>query len=197
MTPQVDIEPVEEKTSIYYDDIYKGEYGLDHMVPVYDEVLKILLGMRAVVPRVLEIGCGTGILGKMIHEAGISYRGFDFSIVAIRKCPNEIRPFVVRRNAYHTAPYRVGHNTVVAVETMEHLDDLHILQRVKKGTHCVFTLPNFTDEAHLRVYNNPVDIRKYYKGVVKWSSIKTVIMDVDEGTKTGTKDIHVCKGIKL
>lgn len=186
-----------EKPHAYYDEVYTEGVDLVHMQPIYESIVALLKGFRSIKPQVLEIGCGTGILGKMIMDAGFRYRGFDFSAVAIRKCPHEIRAFVTRRNAYHTAPYRVGHNVVVAVEVMEHLRDLEVVERISSGSYCIFTLPNFTDEAHLRVYPDSKEIKRYYKGLIKWSRITPVKMCEDDGVDGGYKIIHVCKGVKI
>lgn len=188
---------VQEKNHVYYDDIYRKTYPLEHMWPIYLTILDLLKGYRAITPRVLEIGCGIGKFGQMVHDAGIKYRGFDFSAVAIRMCPNDIRAFVARRNAYHRVSYRVDHNVIVAIEVMEHLRDLEVIELFAKGTHCIFTLPNFTDEAHLRTYDSKAAIKKYYKGKIKWSKIIPVEMAEDEGIACGKKVIYICKGFKL
>lgn len=188
---------VEEKGHSYYDDIYNDGYDVEHMRPIYETVLKMLGGFRSIRPRVLEIGCGTGVFGAMIHANGFGYRGFDFSAVAIRRCPHAIRTRVTRRNAYHRAAYRVSHNVVVAIETMEHVRDLEVVEHISAGTACIFTLPNFTDEAHLRTYLNAADIKRHYKGLIRWSNIVPVKMVEDDDVNGGFKVIYVCKGVRV
>ena len=189
---------ITEKPKAYYDEVYRGNYSVDHMLPVYAEVLSMLRGIRSFDPvQALEIGCGTGVFGAMVINTGIiHYRGFDFSSEAIRRCPHLIRPWVARRNAYTRASYRVGHNTVVAIETMEHLDDLKVLDHIKPDTICIFTFPNYTDAAHIRVYPTARFIKKRFKGLIRWSKIVEIEMAEDSGIDCGHKIIYVCKGVK-
>ena len=165
------------------------------MQPVYNAVLAILESLKPPV-RVLEVGCGLGLFGEMVVDAGFKYRGFDFSIEAIRRCPNRIRSMVGRRNAYLRSTFRVGHNVVVAIEVMEHLQDLEVVDMIAPGTVCVFTLPNYTDEAHLRTYKDEKFIRRYYKGLIRWHKIDPIIMADDQHVECGKKIIWVCKGVK-
>lgn len=190
----------EEKRVAYYDDVYKAGYNVDHMRPVYDEIMLMLFNLSTKFKQVqvLEIGCGIGVFGKMVAAVSdFRYRGFDFSVEAIRRCPNEIRTMVARRDAYHRSSYRLSHNIVIAIEVMEHLDDLEVLTNIKRDTICIFTLPNYTDEAHLRTYENARAIKKYYKGWIRWHKIVPIEMADDEGIECGKKIIHVCKGVRL
>jgi 2-polyprenyl-3-methyl-5-hydroxy-6-metoxy-1,4-benzoquinol methylase len=186
----------EEKPAFYYDQVYERGYQTVHMRRVYNAVLTVLESLKPPV-QILEIGCGLGVFGEMIVDAGFKYRGFDFSIQAIRKCPNRIRTHVARRNAYHRATFRVGHNVVVAIEVMEHLRDLEVIEMIAPDTICIFTLPNYTDEAHLRTYKDEKAIRQYYKGLIRWHKIDPIIMADDPGVECGKKIIWVCKGVKV
>jgi len=185
-----------EQPAHYYDSIYRNGYNVDHMQPVYNAVMDILQSLKPPV-QVLEIGCGIGIFGEMVHDGGFKYRGFDFSIEAIRRCPNSIRTRVVRRNAYHRSTFRVSHTVVIAIEVMEHLRDLEIVDHIASDTICIFTLPNYTDEAHLRAYPDEKMIRNYYKGLIRWHKIQPVVMAADSGIECGKKIIWVCKGAKI
>jgi 2-polyprenyl-3-methyl-5-hydroxy-6-metoxy-1,4-benzoquinol methylase len=185
-----------EKAAFYYDQVYTAGYAIDHMQPVYNAVLAILESLKPPI-HVLEVGCGLGLFGEMVVDAGFKYRGFDFSIEAIRRCPNRIRSMVGRRNAYHRATFRVGHNVVVAIEVMEHLQDLEVVNMIAPDTICIFTLPNYTDEAHLRTYKDEKFIRQYYKGLIRWHKIDPIVMADDQGIDCGKKIIWVCKGVKV
>ena len=193
--PKTSVQP-EEQPAHYYDSIYRDGYSIDHMQPVYNAVLDIL---RALNPpaQVLEIGCGIGVFGEMVVDAGFKYHGFDFSIDAIRRCPDSIRTRVARKNAYHRSSFRVGHNVVVAIEVMEHLRDLEVVDMIAPDTICIFTVPNYTDEAHLRTYSDEKAIRNYYKGLIRWHRIQPIVMADDSGVSCGKKIIWVCKGVKI
>jgi 2-polyprenyl-3-methyl-5-hydroxy-6-metoxy-1,4-benzoquinol methylase len=185
-----------EKPAFYYDQVYTNGYVTDHMQPVYNAVLSILESLKPPV-QILEIGCGIGLFGEMAVDAGLRYRGFDFSIEAIRRCPNKIRTKIARRNAYHCSTFRLGYNVVVAIEVMEHLQDLEVVDMIRPGTVCVFTLPNYTDEAHLRTYKDERFVRQYYKGLIRWHKIDPIVMAPDQGIECGKKIIWVCKGVKV
>jgi 2-polyprenyl-3-methyl-5-hydroxy-6-metoxy-1,4-benzoquinol methylase len=193
---KVVVAPPEERPVHYYDQIYQSGYEVDHMWTVYGAVLAILQSLKQPV-QVLEVGCGLGHFGEMAVSAGFKYRGFDFSIEAIRRCPGSIRSFVSRRNAYHRSTFRVGHTVVVAIEVMEHLRDLEVVDMIAPDTVCIFTLPNYTDAAHLRTYDSEKAIRKYYKGLIRWHKIQPIEMAADAGIKCGKKIIWVCKGVKV
>ena len=186
----------EEKPRFYYDGIYKDDYDVDHMQPVYSAVMNLLHVLKSPV-QVLEVGCGTGVFGNIVVDAGFKYRGFDFSVEAIRRCPNKIRPFVSRRNAYNRTAFRVGHNVIVAIEVMEHLQDLNVVNFINPGTICIFTLPNFTDEAHLRTYKDAKFIRQHYKNLIRWHKIDSIVMADDPDIDCGKKIIHICKGVRV
>lgn len=194
--PKTSIAPPEEKPAHYYDLIYREGYRIDHMRPVYGAVMDALYALRPPM-QILEVGCGIGVFAEMAVTAGFKYRGFDFSIEAIRRCPDSVRTHVTRRNAYHRATFRVGHTVVVAIEVMEHLRDLKVVDVIAPDTICIFTLPNYTGEAHLRTYEDAKAIRKHYKGLIRWHKIQSIEMADDEDIKCGKKIIWVCKGVKI
>ena len=185
-----------EKNAFYYDSIYKDVYKVDHLRLVYAAVLELLQALKPPV-QVLEIGCGIGVFGSMVVDAGFKYRGFDFSVEAIRRCPDVIRTKVSRRNAYQRATFRVGHTVIVAIEVMEHLRDLEVVDMIPSDKICIFTLPNYSDGAHLRTYKDPKFIRRHYKNLIRWHKIDSIVMADDPGIDCGKKIIHVCKGVKV
>ena len=60
----------EEKGAEYYSDIYRRGYDTGGYVPLYQLVIKMLKNFSS--PRVLELGCGIGDLGRMIIAEGLS-----------------------------------------------------------------------------------------------------------------------------
>lgn len=185
-----------EKNAFYYDSIYKDGYNVDHLGPIYSAVLNLLHALKPPV-QVLEIGCGIGVFGSKVVDAGFKYRGFDFSVEAIRRCPDLIRTNVSRRNAYSRATFRVGHTVVVAIEVMEHLRDLEVVDMIPPDKICIFTLPNYSSESHLRTYKDAKFIRRHYKNLIRWHKIDSIVMADDPGIECGKKIIHVCKGVKV
>jgi 2-polyprenyl-3-methyl-5-hydroxy-6-metoxy-1,4-benzoquinol methylase len=189
----------EERGPDYYDAVYsEGPYDTDRYKPVYECVLGMLTvpetgqtkkvnGERL---ALLELGCGTGAFASMALIKNIHYRGFDFSREAIRQCPRHVQPFVAKKNIYGVHCWRQTHNVVVAIETIEHVDDIAITKKIAPGKVVIYTLPNFTDAAHLRTYPEPEFIKERFKSLIKWHEIVTIDMPED-------KKIYVCRGKKL
>ncbi len=145
-----------EAASDYYDDVFKsGLYNQAARAPLYHRIISIIKKYDS--PRVLEIGCGTGDLGKLLVDARIPYRGFDFSQEGLRisrdLCPQGDFRF---GQAYDPAMYQpVDYNVVVALEVLEHVDDLRLLGNIPPGVRFVASVPDYDDESHLRLYTDP------------------------------------------
>jgi len=144
-----------EKDSTYYDTIYAGGYNTARYYPMYQRIMDAILQIEG--PRVLEIGCGVGDLGRMIVQAGIPYRGFDFSEEGVN-CARQACPggdFWVG-DAYEAKNYfPPDYNVAVALEVLEHLDDLKVIANLPAGVHLFASVPDFEDVAHLRTYRDP------------------------------------------
>ena len=114
--------PFREKTAEYYDRIYADGYSAASYRPVYEAVLDFLQRMRAA--SVLEVGCGTGELAAQVVAAGIPYRGFDISPVAVEQVRARGIETVRVGSAYAPDNYRPrDYNVIVALEVFEHIDD--------------------------------------------------------------------------
>lgn len=152
-----------EKGADYYDDIFRRDYNEQTREFLYNQVFTKLRSLNN--PRVLEIGCGTGYLARMIIEKNIPYRGFDFSGEAIKKASrlNPEGDFRVA-DAYRPESYLpVDYNVVICMEVLEHVDDNALLKNLPSGVHFIGTVPDFDDVAHLRLYTDPErDIKQRY-----------------------------------
>lgn len=140
----------EEKGEEYYDKIFAKPYNTSRYKDLYKVVMGIL--QKYDKPSVLEPGCGTGTLGKMILEAGYEYRGFDFSQEAIKKCGDDEHFFV--GNVYDKTLYNSNYDVVIVTEVLEHVDDLRLVRNIKSGVKLIASVPTFGDSAHLRVYRD-------------------------------------------
>jgi predicted TPR repeat methyltransferase len=182
----------EEEVAAYYDDVYKdayrtGIYNTTRFNSVYDVVLSFLSEPA----DILEIGCGVGELGRRLVMAGHRYKGFDFSAVALGKHSLSTLYDVWHGDAYDFDTWlHLPFDTVVAVETFEHLDDLYILNFVPPAVHVVFSVPDFDSRAHLRIYPDEKSIRAYYKDVLKIHGIQRLDMKKD-------KAIFVCNAVRM
>ena len=158
--------PFREKTAEYYDRIYADGYSAASYRPVYEAVLDFLQRMRAA--SVLEVGCGTGELAAQVVAAGIPYRGFDISPVAVEQVRARGIETVRVGSAYAPDNYRPrDYNVIVALEVFEHIDDRRAIGHFPPGVHVLFSVPDFVETAHLRAYQDPQrDIVQYYSGLL-------------------------------
>jgi SAM-dependent methyltransferase len=186
----------DEKESQYYDRIYAGGYVTQGYYPLYNEVLK-MIEQTGPPRRVLEIGCGVGDLGKMIIDRGHPYRGFDFSPVAV-ECSKKLcrRGEFKVGDAYDPAAYLPhDYDVAVALEVLEHLDDLRIIENLPAGVRLIASVPDYDDVAHLRLYQNPRrDIIERFRPLLR---VTTVVALSAQGNGGERKTIYIFQGIRL
>ena len=158
----------EEKKSVYYDSLfrrsvkYNCNYKESRYYRLWQEVIKLIHPDR----RILEIGCGTGQFARMLIDTGRTrYFGFDFSSHAISLC-HGIN--VIQYDAYEPEIYlSPGYDLVIALEVLEHIDDLKVLGLIRKGVEIVFTVPEFDDPAHLRLFKSVEEVTSRYSPYIK------------------------------
>lgn len=187
-----------ELNADYYDKIYSTDYNTDRFQSIYDTILN--WAKQELEPRILEVGCGVGILGSWLYNLcedrnNSLYHGFDFSETALDKCPKIIQGSVFVNNAYNKKIWRNYFNThdyniVVAVEVFEHLDDLKVIEMIPKGTKILFSVPDFDSKPHLRTYPDMKAIRYWYQDVMK-------IEDFERFSGNRGKIIWICKAEKI
>ncbi len=185
-----------EAKSDYYDDVFKsGVYNQSARMPLYRQIFSLIEKYES--PRVLEIGCGTGDLGKLLVEAGIPYRGFDFSEEGLRisreTCPKGDFRF---GDAYDLTMYEpFNYNIIVALEVLEHVDDIKLLGNIPPGVLLIASVPDYDDESHLRLYTDPQkDIINHYTDHLEISEVGVLTR---ENPQTGEeKHIYFFEGLK-
>jgi cyclopropane fatty-acyl-phospholipid synthase-like methyltransferase len=183
-----------EEPSSYYDAVYRsafktGVYDTARFQRIYRAVYSFL----AADSKVLECGCGTGVFAEMVLDSGMWYRGFDFSAVAITSCSDRVLPCVWRDSAYSISAWCrwSTFNTVVAIETFEHLDDLRVIDMIPEGVKVIFSVPNFDSRSHLRTYPPDIDgIQEYYFDRLRINRIITMPTKED-------KIITVCDVVRV
>lgn len=156
--------------SSHYDMVYKDskKYRIHYKFSIYYDVWKMIVDCLKKLddPIILEIGCGTGQLAHLLYDEGFQqYFGFDFSREAI-SIANKQRFFV--GNAYDKTIYdKFLHNTIVACEVFEHLDDdIDVIKKLKKGANIIFSLPTFNCNGHVRWFKTVESIDSRYKDYI-------------------------------
>lgn len=141
-----------ERDNKFYDEAFKQNSDMSRYQEILEDIGKIV-GEHSV----LDIGCGTAELSKYVKN----YKGFDFSEEAIKIAKAlPTNPDVWVGNAYDKENYKEA-DYYVLTETLEHLDDLKVLDLIPKGK-IIFSVPSFNDTAHLRVYTEKT-VRERFK----------------------------------
>jgi|SRR5215472_18426068 len=151
----------------FYDRIHSENNGPEPRALYYPLLRRVVGCIRDRGSRsILEVGCGSGFLAEMIlqeHEA--SYRGFDFSEVAVRNAGNRTghSELFFRGDALDARSYACDYDTVVCTEVLEHIDrDLDAIRLWRDGTWCVCTVPNFDYPGHVRFFHTRESVAARY-----------------------------------
>lgn len=101
---------------------------------------------------VVELGCGTGRLGSLLHARARTYVGLDFAPRLIEEARRFAPGATFEVADLRTDPIPEA-EAYVANEVMEHLDDdLAILNRLPYGATVVFSVPSFDSASHVRFF---------------------------------------------
>ena len=171
-------EPTERQLGADFYDSMHAKIGQAVTRTRYDGLFrKIVANIRDHGSRsVLEVGCGSGFLAKMIlQEYDGGYRGFDFSAEAIRNasCRTGRPDLFFVGDALDRRSYVGDYDTIVCTEMLEHVDrDLEVIQLWRDGTWCVCSVPNFDYPGHVRFFNTTDEVAVRYGGSI---DIKAVL----------------------
>ena len=170
-----------EQDQNYYDKIYASDYPSEKYIPIYKIIIEYINSIGLDKKNILDIGCGVGELAKQIQNEKIeNYLGFDFSQNAIKQAKNKVPSFIdnfIVHDCYKLKDINYNYNISIAVEVLEHLNDIKIIKELNPGSYFIGTLPNFwaNNNAHLRIYKNKFRIYiRYFKylKVLKWKKHK-------------------------
>ena len=122
--------------------------------------------VRADVTSVLDLGCGSGQLAVLLRDKGVrNYHGIDFSPEFIGLAKQRGLEFdftladVFETDLLETAQYEA----VISTEFLEHVKgDLEIIGRIRPGTRCYATVPNFPFRSHVRHFRNATEVHDRY-----------------------------------
>lgn len=163
-----------------FDDPARSPY-----LPVFEAVVDRVRRFGS--KRVLEVGCGSGTLARMLIDAGIEYRGFDIAEVGVEKA--RIRAHGAAElfvgDATDPACYSRPYDTVVCVEVLEHIaGDLAVIQRWRPASSFVCTVPNFDYPTHVRKFVRELGVRARYGELLEIAEIERVTKRIWAGGMT-------------
>lgn len=160
---------------------YGADYAKSAYYTLFRTVARELREARA--RRVLEVGCGSGVLAQMILDQlpGIDYRGFDFSRTGVeragRRTGRADRFFV--GDARSAESYRYDYDAVVCTEVLEHIeDDLGAMRQWRSGVTCVCSVPNFPYSGHVRFFHDESEVRARYGDLLEITKIRRIARPV-------------------
>lgn len=178
----------DEKDSKYYDEMFDKPYDPAKLQGVYQHIVELMQDRKC---KLIEVGCGTGVLAGMLASNAIQYRGFDFSKKAVEICHK--RGFdesqVWEADLYNELVYR-DYDTIIATEVLQHIRDYDWLALIKPGTRIIASVPNYHDPAHLRVFPSKVAITHHYKGLIDIENVWEYAFD------EGLSKIFLFEGIR-
>jgi ubiquinone/menaquinone biosynthesis C-methylase UbiE len=112
--------------------------------------------------RILDIGCGTGIILKLLENFGVSY-GAECSPDAIQFLRHRGLNLIVQSDVDQSVPFKDNtFSAITCLDVLEHLDnDLKLLKEMgrvcKPGGHVILTVPAF------EILWSPHDIALHHK----------------------------------
>ena len=164
------------KDKSFYDTYFAHdpEYSKPYKDSIYyDMWYKVMLLLKTyAVKHVISLGCGPGQFAAMLRDkCPIGYIGVDFSTEAIKmaRANNAGTRFIECdfMSSFDRIKYRIT-DSVVILETLEHVDDVALITMIPAGTKIFFTVPNFDADAHMRTYNSVNYILERLGGLIEF-----------------------------
>jgi 2-polyprenyl-3-methyl-5-hydroxy-6-metoxy-1,4-benzoquinol methylase len=159
-----------ERSSRWYDDKFSAStaYQAPYQHSPYYFLWTVIVDRlrRGGAKEILEIGCGTGQLAAFLLDQGIeTYVGMDFSSKAIeyaREAAPEGR-FVIDDARTSTIYSDEQYDVLICTEVLEHIaDDLSVVRSFRPETRCLFSVPSYNSEGHVRFFNDAEAVRQRY-----------------------------------
>jgi len=179
-----------EQDSGYYDEIYRRReayhvhYTKSHYYFLWCVIVDRLV--RAQVKSVLDIGCGPGQFAELVFDAGIpEYVGLDFSSEAVRRARERCPQFEFVVDNALTSPLvaEPRFDAVVSMEVLEHIkEDIALVTRIPPGVRCLFTVPSFSDPAHVRTFAGCDAVRDRYGQLFRDIDVRPFKRNTSGGT---------------
>ena len=130
-------------------------------------------------PRIVDLGCGVGLLPKVLFDRGYTdYVGIDIS----KRRLEIAKQIVPEANFIYNDLFSLksrklikSNKLFVCIEVLEHLqDDIKLLTYLPLGSTFIFSVPNYPSVYHVRKFGNINVAIKRYKGILEFQNKRVV-----------------------
>lgn len=156
----------------YENDSYKNKYNLSNYYELWEKIIYKFNEYK--INRIIDFGCGTGQFAEMCKDNNIQYIGIDFSKVAIDIAKKRIEEKTNLKfiecdfiKDFNSIKDLIIDNTIVSLETLEHIDDIGFLKLLPKNN-IFFSVPSFGAESHLRFFNSLKEVYNRYDNYINF-----------------------------
>lgn len=193
--------PAGEKPQAWYDEEYLRQtaYQRHYTESGYYFLWTVIADrlVRCGARKIVDVGCGSGQFALLLADKGIpGYLGIDLSAEAIRlarqNCPDY--RFVVADVFQGDLLEEEDYDCFVSLECLEHVEgDLQLIEKVRTGTRCFFTVPNFPYVSHVRHFGEEKEVLDRYRPLFEDLVVTTFLENsngkkyfLGEGIRNGT-----------
>ena len=156
-----------ERNAVWYNKIFRESVKYHQFLwkdfPIYNNLWRTSIEILKDVgiTSVFDIGCGMGHFGEACKDAGISYRGIDFSSYAIDQSRKKLPEFTFEVADILEYDYPEA-EAFVCQEVLEHINqDLHLFARLPRKPF-LFTVPNHDSRGHVRFFSSVQEVEERY-----------------------------------
>ncbi len=167
-------------------------YGVHYTKSTYYALFRAVVQelRKARARRVLEVGCGSGVLAQMVLDQlpAVGYRGFDFSRTGVERAGQRMgrTDLFFVGDARSAEPYQQDYDAIVCTEVLEHIeDDLGAMKNWRPGVLCVCSVPNFPYSGHVRSFRNEAEVRARYGELLEITTMRRIAKPVLAETSWG------------
>jgi SAM-dependent methyltransferase len=188
-----------EQTQQWYDELFETTplYHCHYSRSCYYFLWSVITDriLRSGYKAILEIGCGPGQLAALLYDQGIrQYTGLDFSTAAVELAQKNVPMFrfLVADARTSTVCDDVPYDVIICTEVLEHIeDDLLVVSRFKPRVRCMFTVPNFPNKSHVRVFRDADEVSARYAPYFSEFQVLTL-----QGPRDLTERFYLADGVR-
>ena len=166
-----------EQNNKFYDSAFITDrnYLVHYTKCNYYQLWKIIIErMNDIVDKnkkIIELGCGVGQFAHFLFDSGYkNYLGYDFSYVAIEKAFKTSEQSFICLDFFKR--FNIDGDIYILLEVLEHLEkDIELLNKIPFEKLIIITVPNFDGTAHVRFFNNEIEIRERYANIINIKEI--------------------------